>query len=585
MILIGIDLGTTNSLGCVYRDGLPELIPNKYGSYLTPSVVAIDDQGKVIVGQMAKEMKILYPERTASSFKKDMGTDKVYHLGKYTFTPEELSSYVIASILEDAKNYLMDEIEEAVISVPAYFYDKQRTATKRAGVLAGVKVNRIINEPSAAALASYMDYKKESNFLVIDFGGGTLDVSVVNCIGRVVEIESVSGDNHLGGDDFDEAIAESFIEEHCLKNLDKKDYAILLRKAERTKRELSEEVSADLKMTINNQEYISTYDMKRLMVISKSIIGGFRDVVSRALKDSRVKASQISEIILAGGTSKMPIVQSYVRHLFHRHPLIRSDCDDLIALGLGYFCGIKDRKEGIKDYILTDICPFSLGVNVKNPSDPTNPFMSMIINRNSVLPCTKMQIYETSYDNQEIISVKVLQGESLYANENKLLGEMKISVAPKPKGEESITIRYSYDINGILIVEVTVLSTGTVYKKVISEDISEEELQQRIAQLEAMKADPAELTENKLLLERLKALYEEVAPYNKDTVKMFMEWFMNALDSGSYAKIESYRLQIKELIERLAVDDPFAVEEDLVDEDDWDDFLWNVGSTDEGPVS
>ena len=217
MAILGIDLGTTNSLGAVYRNGKVELIPNRFGSFLTPSVVSVMEDGSVAVGQIAKERLITHPKDTAASFKKKMGTTQNYVLGGRNFLPEELSGFVISAIVEDARNYLQEDVEDVIISVPAYFHDKQRVATKRAGALAGVMVKRIINEPSAAALASYFDTRQEQLFLVFDFGGGTLDVSIVDCFDTMVEILAVSGDNHLGGDDFNEAIAGGFLKEHQLQ--------------------------------------------------------------------------------------------------------------------------------------------------------------------------------------------------------------------------------------------------------------------------------------------------------------------------------------------------------------------------------
>ena len=241
MALIGIDLGTTNSLGVVYRNNRAELIPNQFGSFLTPSVVSVDENGAVITGAVAKERLITHPECTAASFKKFMGTDKTWNLGGKSFTPEELSSFVVRSIVEDAENYLGEKVEEAVISVPAYFHDRQRTAAKKAGALAGVQVNRIINEPSAAALASYFDTDMEQVFLVFDFGGGTLDISVVDCFDTMVEIVSVSGDNRLGGDNFHEIMADSFLREHpeAGEAISDRGRAVLRRAAEKCKQELT----------------------------------------------------------------------------------------------------------------------------------------------------------------------------------------------------------------------------------------------------------------------------------------------------------------------------------------------------------
>ena len=323
MAILGIDLGTTNSLGAVYRNGKVELIPNRFGSFLTPSVVSVMEDGSVAVGQIAKERLITHPKDTAASFKKKMGTTQNYVLGGRNFLPEELSGFVISAIVEDARNYLQEDVEDVIISVPAYFHDKQRVATKRAGALAGVMVKRIINEPSAAALASYFDTRQEQLFLVFDFGGGTLDVSIVDCFDTMVEILAVSGDNHLGGDDFNEAIAGGFLKEHQLqqKYLSETEYAILLRQAEKCKIALSTLPETKMTAVIGGQTYQSVYTNERVMRESSGIWKRMQRVLRHALQDGRVSLEEINAVILAGGSGKMPLVQSYMEQLFEQTPL------------------------------------------------------------------------------------------------------------------------------------------------------------------------------------------------------------------------------------------------------------------------
>ena len=304
MAILGIDLGTTNSLGAVYRNGKVELIPNRFGSFLTPSVVSVTEDGSVVTGQIAKERLITHPKDTAFSFKKNMGSDQKYNLGGKTFLPEELSGFLVSAIVEDAKEYMGEEIKDVIISVPAYFHDKQRVATKRAGALAGVNVKRIVNEPSAAALASYFDTQNEQLFLVFDFGGGTLDVSIVDCFDTMVEILAVSGDNHLGGDDFNEAVADGFLREHQLQreNLSEKEYAILLRQAEKCKIALSTEQEVKMTAVLGGQTYQSVYTNERMMRESSAVWKRIQTVLRRALRDSRVEVEDIDAVILAGGS-------------------------------------------------------------------------------------------------------------------------------------------------------------------------------------------------------------------------------------------------------------------------------------------
>jgi len=574
MTVIGIDLGTTNSLGCVYRNGKAELIPNAYGSYLTPSVVSMTEDGKLIVGQPAKDRLITHPERTVSSFKKDMGTGRSWKPGEKSFLPEELSSLVIRSIVEDAQNYLGEEIEEAVISVPAYFHDEQRVAVKRAGALAGIHVERIVNEPSAAALASYFTANEEQNMLVFDFGGGTLDVSLVDCFDTMVEIVSVAGNNRLGGDDFDRLIAEHFLREHGVarQQLRAQEYAVLLKQAERCKKLLSEQEEVVMHAMVGDQVYESTYTMDRLFEESKALLKEIRQVIGRALKDGKMTIHDVDLVVMAGGSSKMPLIQKYIRHLFHKAPMVQGNCDELIALGLGLVCGVKERKEEIKDYILTDICPFSLGVATINEADPNRAYMANIINRNTVLPCSRVRRFYTASDQQDYVVVEIHQGENTYAQDNLLLGKIEISVPPKPKGKEAVDVRFTYDINGILVVDTRVVSTGVVKTHIISQKIPEAELEERVRELEKLKVHPRDLSENQQMMERLEALYQEVYPEQKEQVQQMIRTFEEFLDGQNPRQIQGYRRYLEKAVSVLEYYDPFEEEFDA-SESDWD--LWD----------
>ena len=574
MTVIGIDLGTTNSLGCVYRNGKAELIPNAYGSYLTPSVVSMTEDGKLIVGQPAKDRMITHPERTVSSFKKDMGTGRSWKPGEKSFLPEELSSLVIRSIVEDAQNYLGEEIEEAVISVPAYFHDEQRVAVKRAGALAGIHVERIVNEPSAAALASYFTANEEQNMLVFDFGGGTLDVSLVDCFDTMVEIVSVAGNNRLGGDDFDRLIAEHFLREHGVarQQLRAQEYAVLLKQAERCKKLLSEQEEVVMHAMVGDQVYESTYTMDRLFEESKALLKEIRQVIGRALKDGKMTIHDVDLVVMAGGSSKMPLIQKYIRHLFHKAPMVQGNCDELIALGLGLVCGVKERKEEIKDYILTDICPFSLGVATINEADPDRAYMANIINRNTVLPCSRVRRFYTASDQQDYVVVEVHQGENTYAQDNLLLAKIEISVSPRPKGKEAVDVRFTYDINGILVVDTRVVSTGVVKTHIISQKIPEAELEERVRELEKLKVHPRDLSENQQMMERLEALYQEVYPEQKEQVQQMIRTFEEFLDGQNPRQIQGYRRYLEKAVSMLEYYDPFEEEFDA-SESDWD--LWD----------
>ena len=382
MAIIGIDLGTTNSLAATYKDGESVLIPNEFGEYLTPSVVHISKDNNVIVGKSAKEMLVVDPDNTISVFKRSMGLNKKFHLRNRNYSPEELSAFVIKKLVEDAKRELQEEIEEVIISVPAYFDDMRRKATKRAGEIAGVKVDRLINEPSAAVLACRMeDEGEDCVYLVFDFGGGTLDVSIVECFDNVISVNAVSGDNHLGGSDFDNIIAR-YICEQFSKNFDKlskEDQSIILKKAEQLKKELSKENAASITIeseTINGSVSL-THD--KLVELSSKLFNRIKKPVRQALNDSDFALDEISKIILVGGSSKMTVVNMYLYYLFQIELYSFGNPDETVAKGLGFYAGMKERNKNIRDIVMTDVCPFSLGVDTLNEADPLNPYFSPII--------------------------------------------------------------------------------------------------------------------------------------------------------------------------------------------------------------
>ncbi len=544
MAIIGIDLGTTNSLGSVYSKQGVQLIKNPYGSYFTPSIVAVDDDGQILVGLPAKQYQLEHPERAASLFKRKMGSKEVVKLGNKSFTPEELSSFVIRSIVDDAERYLGEPVSEAIVSVPAYFYDSQRFATKKAGALANVHVERIVNEPSAAALATYITEEREQLSLVFDFGGGTLDVSVIDCLGSVVNILAISGDNQLGGSDFDQAIAMDFLAEHHLSHLSEMEQNALLLACEQCKIRLSEENETDLVFHIDGTRLISRYSRKRLARQSEAILKKIRTVVYKAMNDANVSGADIEQVVMVGGSSKMPLVQSFARYLFQKSIVAKEDCDLRIAQGLGYFCGIKERKEGIKQYILADICPFSLSEETYNKDLPSRSYCSVIIPRNSPLPCSMEKHFYTIRDNQDKIEIVALQGESVYADQNKRLGSFTVPIPKGPKGSQGAAVRYTYDINGILAIDVTVLSTGEKTSRVFCENLSSDALQKQLDKLEKLKIHPRDKQENKELMARLEAMVESSLGYKRDVAMELLQKFTHVLEEQNTYKIEKARKNI-----------------------------------------
>lgn len=456
MRTIGIDLGTTNCLAAVWQNGESVLIPDSSGEYLTPSFVSVDGE-QIYVGKTAKERMIAHPDETASVFKRYMGTDKQFSLGGRQFRPEELSAFLLKKIKEDAEEFLQEEVGEAIISVPAYFNDRARAATKRAGELAGFLVERIINEPSAAALACQnMEQQEDATILVFDFGGGTLDVSLVESFDNIVQIEAVSGDNHLGGSDFDNVIARHFCEKQNLlwDSLNEKLKSVILKAAERCKIELTTAKDAVMRVRYEEQSWDLSLSRQDVVHIAAEIFRRMEKPVKRVLMDGNVSPDELTEVVLVGGSCKMEIVKQYLSYILEGRKIETRDPDRMIARGLGVVVGIKERDDAIKDMLLTDICPFSLGVGIRNPNDSDRDVMSILIERNTSLPASREKRYYTSHDNQTEVAVNVYQGESYYADDNLSLGQVKFHVPPKKAGEIYVDIRFTYDINGLLEVQL-----------------------------------------------------------------------------------------------------------------------------------
>ena len=524
MAVIGIDLGTTNSIAVVFRNGEVEMIPNSFGEYLTPSVVTIENN-ELIVGKIAKQKLVTNPENTTSLFKRDMGTNKTIKLGKNKYLPQELSALVLKQLINDAEKYLNEKVEEVVISVPAYFNAKQRRATKLAGEIIGVKVDRLINEPSAAAIACHEE--EFETFVVFDFGGGTLDVSVVDCFENVVSICSIAGNNQLGGIDFDKAIAMHF----CQQN--KIDYNSLLRAekeslflaAERVKIALQDNEEATMSLSIRGKLYSVKITNEILSLISKPILDEIREVIRRAVKDSGFVPSDIDRMIMVGGSSYMPIVRDYLEKLLKIPVESAEDIDYMVAMGLGKYLGIKQRCSEVKDLVVTDICPFSLSTPIVNESDSSKPLAKVIIPKNTVLPSSRTVTLQAYRRGQNNISIFVYQGEEMYENDNILLGHTKVKIPRNYKENEQFNITYSYDINSMLYVEVEIISTGEKSVFIIGDDKKLESIKEG-NQLNAIKEISIKLNSNpeyEACIERARRIYKELSPELKRMLQERME--------------------------------------------------------------
>jgi len=558
-MIVGIDLGTTNSLIGVWRDGRAQLLPNALGDVLTPSCVSIGDHGEVLVGLPARDRLLTHPDRSAAVFKRYMGTDKRLTLADRMFRPEELSALVLKSLKADAEAALGEAVTEAVITVPAYFNDTQRKATRIAGELAGFKVERLLNEPTAAALA-YGLHKadKESQFLVFDLGGGTFDVSILEIFEGVMEVRATAGDNFLGGEDFVTVLVEGFLAYAAKtagldrKNLNNEQLAQLRVEAERVKRALSSRNAETFGFQRGDSRLEWSIGAEEFERLSGPLLERLRIPIERTVRDAKLNTSALNEIVLVGGASRMPIVHRLVARLFGRFPNREINPDEAIALGAAVQAGLKARDAALNEVVLTDVCPYTLGVEVSEEfaQGQRRPGVFLpILERNTVIPASRSHPLSSVTDYQTSLALKVYQGESRDVKENILLGTLDVPLPRLPKAEQRITVRFTYDINGLLEVEATVTATGAKETLIIEQgpgSMSEEEISRSLAALAKLKIHPRDEMENAALTARLKRLYEQNLQDRRAWIGQQMAAFETALDRQDPREIT----QLRSLISR-----------------------------------
>lgn len=551
-------MGTTNSLIAYFADGEPKIIPNRLGKNLTPSVVSVDEEGNVYVGETARERMSLYPDSVAQTFKRSMGTEREYILSGRHFKPEELSSMILRALKEDAEVFLGEEITEAVISVPAYFDDKRRKATKRAGELAGLKVERMISEPTAAAVAyGLYDKTQDTRFLVFDLGGGTFDVSILELYHNILEVRAVAGDNYLGGEDFTEVMAKLFLQKKKLQmqNLTEKEQVRLYRQAEKAKFAISDQSQVTMSFLQGEETLEEQITYKEYEAACEELLMKIREPVKKSLADAGLKLSDIDEVLLIGGATRLSVVRDFLIRLFRKFPDTRMNPDEAVALGAAVQAAMKERKEEVKEVILTDVCSFTLGTEVVVEYDEgkfEDGRFCPIIERNTVIPASHTERLYTARDNQDKVRVRVLQGESRFARNNLYLGELEIEVPKGPKGQESVDVTYTYDINSLLEVEVTVVSTGLKQKLIIKgqdNQMTEEEIKKRMEELAYLKIQPRDYEENRLVLTRAERMYEEALGDRRKKLDRYITAFEAALKKGDHDEIMDARDALNEVLE------------------------------------
>ena len=525
--IIGIDLGTTNSCVAIMEGGNVTIIPNSEGARTTPSVVNIKDNGEVVVGEIAKRQAVTNPTSTVSSIKTHMGSDyKVEIFGK-KYTPQEISAKILQKLKKDAEAYLGEEVKEAVITVPAYFTDSQRQATKDAGTIAGLDVKRIINEPTAAALAYGLEKKKEEKVLVFDLGGGTFDVSVLEISDGVIEVISTAGNNHLGGDNFDDEIIKWLVAEFKKENgidlsNDKMAYQRLKDAAEKAKKELSTLMETSISLPFITMDATGPKHLEMKLTrakfndLTRHLVEATQGPTKTALQDANLNASQIDEILLVGGSTRIPAVQEWVENFFGKKPNKGINPDEVVAAGAAIQGGVL--MGDVKDILLLDVTPLSLGI------ETAGGVFTKMIDKNTTIPVKKSQVYSTYSDNQTAVTINVLQGERSRAADNHSLGTFNLEGIPAaPRGVPQIEVTFDIDANGIVHVSAKDLGTGKENKVTISgsSNLSKEEIERMTKEAEAHAEEDKkfqELVEARNRADQLISATEKTLKENPDKV-------------------------------------------------------------------
>ena len=563
MTIIGIDLGTTNSACALWRQGKVELVPNRLGEWLTPSVVHIGQDAKVVVGKAAQERLLTHPQATAAVFKRYMGSDKHITLGKKSYTAPELSAFVLRSLKEDAETYLGETITEAVISVPAYFNNVQRKATMLAGELAGLKVERLINEPTAAAIAYGVHTRPEqTQFMVIDLGGGTFDVSIMEYFEGVLEVHASAGDNFLGGEDFREILVNRYLALADLQRskLTLKELQLVYAQIELAKRQLSSVDVVQVAPFLDRHKATIALTREEFSKLAEPLLQRIQRPVETALRDAKLMPSELDEVILVGGATRMQFFRSMIAKMFRRLPASTLDPDLVVAMGAAIQAGLKARDAALEDLVLTDVCPYSLGVGVYNENDhlgTQGDLFSPLIERNTVVPCSRMGLYYTVADQQTKINLEFFQGENRLVKNNIGLGGIEVKVPKAKKGEQGVQVRFSYDVNGVLEVDIEVLSTGEKYYKMILNtptQLTAKDIEASKTKLAAMKFHPREQESNLALVARAERLYESYLGEERERILQILRWFESVLERQDPKEVTQAQEELTLLLDRFEQD-------------------------------
>ncbi|MBA2652417.1 MAG: Hsp70 family protein [Tatlockia sp.] len=546
-MIVAIDLGTTNSLIAVWDGEKPQIIPNRFGKFMTPSVVSADGD-VILIGEPALNRLTTHPEFSVANFKRYMGTDKQISLNNFTFRTEELSALVLRQLKEDAEDFLKVPITEAIISVPAYFSDAQRKATKIAGELAGLTVKRLINEPTAAGIAyGLQNHFDDTNYLIFDLGGGTFDVTLLNMFSGVIEVRSTHGNNLLGGLDFTAVLERMFIDDLLktrkisFENIPAKIRQKIHEQAELAKRRLSTAASTTMSLRWDDDLIIFHCTESAFEEQVSSLMNCLREPVKKVINDGKLLPSDIDQIVLVGGASRMKPVKKLVSRMFGKLPLCHIDLDTVVVQGVAVQAGLTNNHQALEEIVVTDVCPFSLGIAVLN--NETEHF-DPIIERNMTIPISRSKNYfPNNPDTAHEVDIRIYQGESFFLEKNIFLGSFTLNVDKALKNKE-LELRFTYDVDGLLEVEALVLENKEKRSLVIEGNpgvLSKKEIAERLLSLQKIKVHPREQLENQLVITRAEKLFEELQGEDRMLLSAMIKEFITVLNTQDLLPIARLR--------------------------------------------